>query len=251
MRPLKATLFAMLAMGRSMSVSAHDAGAARSVAAPFGPPVDDQRVYAHALLEQLEYRAAGSDSVSRWDGEAWIGTDTNRLWIRSEGVLDRHGDVQDGQHELLYDRPVTSYWDLQVGVRTDLDSAPERTWAAVGVEGLAPYFLHVSGTAYARGGGHFAAKARLSYDLLLTQRLILQPQLELNAYSSIDPRRRNGSGISDVDAGLRLRYEIRRKFAPYLGVSYQRSFGRTAQYAQMDGQSAKTFNILMGIRSWL
>jgi copper resistance protein B len=219
-------------------------------AAPLGPPVQDQRVYAHALLEQFEYRAGGSDSVSRWDGEAWLGTDTNRLWIRSEGEVNRHGEVADGQQELLYDRPITSFFDLQTGLRLDLDSAAGRAWAAIGVEGLAPEFLHVSAAAYAGDGGRFAAKLQLSCDELVTQRWILQPELELNAYSADDPSRRIGSGVSDLDAGLRLRYEIHRKLAPYLGLGFRRAFARTAQYARADGDPAGTFSVLLGIRTW-
>jgi copper resistance protein B len=250
MRCSKSVLAALLAMGAPALTWAQTNAPSGSAAAPFGAPVDDQRVYVHAVLDEFEYRAAGSDSVSRWEGEAWVGTDTNRVWLKSEGDLTRHGVVKDGEHELFYDRPVTTFFDVQTGVRYDLDSAPGRAWAAFGVEGLAPYFLHLSATAYASDGGHFAAKTQGSYDLLLTQRLILQPQLEVNAYTEQDPRRQLGSGISDVDAGLRLRYEISRKFAPYVGVSYQRAFGRTAQYARVLGEPVDKFSMLLGIRSW-
>ena len=246
----KTFLTALLALGASMLTWAQTNPASGSAAAPFGAPVDDQRVYVHALLDEFEYRAAGNDSISRWEGEAWVGTDTNRVWLKSEGELNRHGDVKDGEHELLYDRPITTFFDVQTGVRYDLDSAPGRAWAAFGVEGVAPYFLHVSATAYASDGGHLAAKAQGSYDLLLTQRLILQPQLEVNAYTKQDARRQLGSGISDVDAGLRLRYEISRKFAPYVGVSYQRAFGRTVQYARALSERSEKFSVLLGIRSW-
>jgi copper resistance protein B len=243
-------LTALLAIGAPMLAWAQRTTAPESVAAPFGAPVDDQRVYVHALLEEFEYRAAGNDSISRWEGEAWVGTDTNRVWLKSEGDLNRHGGVKDGEHELLYDRPITTFFDLQTGLRYDLDSAAGRAWAALGVEGLAPYFLNLSATAYASDGGHFAVKAQGSYDLLLTQRLIVQPQLEANAYTEQDPRRQLGSGVSDVDAGLRLRYEFSRKFAPYAGVSYQRTFARTAQYAQASGERSEKFGVLLGIRSW-
>jgi copper resistance protein B len=241
---------ALFAIGAQMLTWTQSDAASESAAAPFGAPVDDQRVYVHALLEEFEYRASGSDSTSRWEGEAWVGTDTNRVWLKSEGDLNPHGDVKDGEHELLYDRPITTFFDMQAGLRLDLDSAPGRAWAAFGVEGLAPYFLHLSATAYASEGGRFAAKAQASYDLLLTQRVIVQPQLEVNAYTKQDPRRQLGSGVSDVDAGLRLRYEFSRKFAPYVGVSYQRAFARTAQYAEALSEPSKKFSVLLGIRSW-
>ncbi|MEO8467203.1 MAG: copper resistance protein B [Gammaproteobacteria bacterium] len=202
------------------------------------------------MLEQFEYRAAGSDSVLRWDGEVWVGTDTNRLWVKSEGDVDRHGDIRDGRQELLYDRPITSFFDLQAGVRYDVDSLQDRAWVAFGVEGLAPHFVRLSATVYGADGGRFAARVEASHDARITQRLILQTQFEINAYSRDDLARRIGSGISDIDAGVRLRYEIRRKFAPYLGLSYQRTFSQTAQYARAAGESVRTLSLLIGIRSW-
>lgn len=244
------TMVALLAIGASASAWGHDDAMSTSNAAPFGSPVDDERVYVHALLEEFEYRAASSDNVSRWEGEAWVGTDNNRLWLRSEGEVDQHGAVKDGQTELFFDRPVTSFFDLQTGVRYDLDSAPGRAWAALGVEGLAPYFLRGAATVYASDSGHFATKVQGSYDLLITQRLILQPQIEANAYTASDPRRRQGSGFSDLDAGLRLRYEVNRKFAPYLGVSYKRTFAQTATYARADGTPVGDLNVLVGVRAW-
>ena len=250
MRRLKRALIAMLTIGGPVCAWGQSDATSPGIAAPFGPPVDDQRVYVHALLDEFEYRADGGNGFSRWEGEAWVGTDTNRLWVKSEGEVNRHAEVRDGQHEVLYDRPITTFFDLQAGMRYDLDSAPGRAWAAFGVEGLAPHFLHVSATAYFSDGGHVAAKAQGSYDLLLTQRLIVQPRFEVNAYTKEDPRRQLGSGPSNVDAGLRLRYEINRKVAPYLGVSYQRSFARTAHYARSEGVSDGNVSISAGIRCW-
>ena len=226
-------------------------GMASGEAAPFGAPVGDERIYMHALLDQFEYRAGDGASLSRWDGEAWVGTDSSRLLIRSEGEVAPHGQVTDGQHEALYDRPITSFFDLQAGVRADLDSAAGRTWAALGIAGLAPQFVQVAATAYASDGGHFAVKLHASYDELLTQRWILQPELEVNAYSHNDPARRIGSGVADLDAGLRLRYEIRRKFAPYFGVGYERTFAGTARYVRAAGQPVGALRILLGVRAWL
>jgi copper resistance protein B len=239
---------AVAAAGITLSATAHE-GTGASIAAPFGAPVDDQRIFVHALAEQFEYRRDGGAGSGRWEGEAWAGTDTHRLWLKSEGALE-NGTVKDGQQELLYDRPIRSFFDVQAGVRYDLDSRPGRAWAALGIEGLAPYFLHVSATAYASDGGHFAAKAQSSYELLLTQRLILQPQLEIDFYTADDAKRRMGSGLAGLDTALRLRYEIHRKFAPYLGVNYEQVFGRTARYARADGEATHAFNVLIGIRAW-
>lgn len=218
--------------------------------APFGAPIPDQEFYYHAMLDQLEGRF-GVDKSFRWEGEAWAGTDTNRIWLKSEGQTDAKGDVEDGQQELLYDRPIGPYFDLQGGVRLDADSRPGRTWAAVGVEGLAPLFFHVSATGYVSSEGHYAAKLEGDYDLLLTQRLILQPQVELNLYSKDDPRREVGAGLSELDSGLRLRYEFSRKFAPYIGVTYEDGFGDTASYAHASGEHPSALRFAVGLRMWL
>ena len=221
-----------------------------SPSAPYGPPIEDDRVYVHGLLDQAEVRGDATGASLRWMGEAWIGTDENRLWLKSEGQLRAHGQVEDGQQELLYDRPITPFFDLQAGARYGLDSGPGRGWAAVGVQGLAPYRIHVSATAYAGDRGRTAAKLEASSDLLLTQRLILSPQIEINLYGRDDPVRRIGSGLADVDAGLRLRYEITRKVAPYVGVNEQAAFGETARLAHAAGDRAEAIRVVVGVRSW-
>ncbi len=218
-------------------------------AAPFGSPIDDQAIHVHAILNQLEGRFGAGGDAFRWSGEAWAGTDWNRLWLKSEGEAT-NGKVEDGQQELFYDRPISTYFDLQAGVRSDLDSGSGRTWAALGVQGLAPHFFEVSATAYASDTGHYAAKLEGSYDLLLTQRLILQPQIEMNFYTKDDPARRIGSGLSDLDTGLRLRYEITRKFAPYIGVTYEGKFGGTADFARAVGERTDELRFTLGVRTW-
>ncbi len=221
-----------------------------SEAAPYGSPVGDERVYVHGLLDQFEVRTGEGPGALRWDGEAWIGTDSDRLWLKAEGQRDAQGQVSDGRLEALYSRPISPYFDAQAGVRYDLDSLPGRTWAAFGVEGLAPYFFTVDAAGYVSGDGRLAARAMVSHDLLLTQRLILSPEAEVNLYSRDDPRRRIGSGLSDLDAGLRLRYEITRKFAPYLGVVYEGRFGRTADFAHAAGEQADAVKFTVGLRGW-
>jgi copper resistance protein B len=210
----------------------------------------DRSVYAHAILDQAEGRIGGGQNGFRWSGQAWIGTDYDKLWLKSEGFALGKGGVEDGQHELLYDRALSTYLDLQAGVRTDWDSARGRTWAALGVQGLAPLFFDYEATGYLSDGGHAALKLAASYDLPLTQRLILQPEIEMNFYSKADPARRIGAGLSDIDAGLRLRYEMSRKFAPYVGVVYAGKFGETARFARQEGEGATAVQFVFGIRSW-
>jgi copper resistance protein B len=172
------------------------------------------------------------------------------VWLKSEGETT-NGTLEDGQQEIFYDRPITSYFDLQAGARYDLDSRPGRGWAAFGVEGLAPQFFHVAATGYASDRGHYGAKLEASYDQLLTQTIILQPQIEMNFYSKSDPARLVGSGLSDIDAGLRLRYEIGRKFAPYVGVTYEAKFGQTAAFAHAIGERSDGLRFTAGVRAWL
>jgi copper resistance protein B len=213
-------------------------------------PVHDQEIFAHAIFNELEGRINGANSEFRWDGQGWVGTDYNKLWIKSEGTLQGNGTLEDGQDDFLYSRAVSTYFDLQGGLRSDLDSRPTRNWAAFGIQGLAPYFFDLELTGYASSQGHLAAKLEASYDLLITQRLILQPQIELDVYSEGDPARLVGAGFSDIDAGLRLRYELSRKFAPYLGVVYEGKFGQTANFARAAGESTGDVRVVLGIRTW-
>ena len=211
-----------------------------------GAPVEDDHVYVHAVLDELEGRfGGGPEAALRWEGEAWAGTDTQRLWLKSEGQA-RDGQTQGAQHELLYAHPVSEFFDLQAGLRYDLDSRAGRGWAAVGIEGLAPQFFKLSLTAYASDGGHLAAKLRVSRELLLTQRLILESTLEVNGYTRSDPARGVGAGLSDLEAGLRLRYEISRKFAPYGGVVLARDRGPGSVAG-----GATHWRFALGLRAWL
>lgn len=215
------------------------------------PPVEDNQMFAHILFDQFEGRTDGSNSNLRWDGEGWIGTDMSRLWFKSEGFAD-NSKVSDGDIEAFYDHPIprTRYFDAQIGVREDLDSGPRRTLGAVGIEGLAPYFFHIAPTFYFRDGGHVAGRLTTTYDLRIKQRLIAQPELEMNFYNKRDIQRLIGSGLSDLDTGLRLRYEISRKFAPYIGFAYTRKFGDTATLTRQAGETVSAPRLIFGIRFW-
>jgi copper resistance protein B len=251
---------------RSVALAASLAGAAGAAAAQTTPSpalpqhaeepaahemrMMDRAVFAHALLDQFEGRTDGSDTALRWDGQAWIGTDYDKLWLKTEGLRRGDGSVEDGQHELLYGRSISTYFDLQAGFRSDLDSKSNRNWGAIGIEGLAPLFFDVEATAYVSDAGHLASRLKGSYDLLITQRLILQPEIELNLYSKSDPGRDIGAGLSDIDAGLRLRYEFTRKLAPYLGVAFEQKYGGTATFAERAGESTNDVRFVFGIRTW-
>ncbi len=216
--------------------------------APFGYPVGDRRIFVHGLLEEFEGRL-GADNSFRWEGEGWVGGDFNRLWFKSEGKVT-NGKVEDGQQELYYSRPISTYFDVQAGGRYDLDSARGRGWAALGVEGFVPFYVTVAAHVYASDDGRYAAKLEAMDEIHFTQRVILEPQAELDLYTRDDPARRIGAGVSDLDAGLRLRDEITRKFAPYVGVTYEQKFARTADFARANGESTNEVRLTVGIRSW-
>lgn len=215
------------------------------------PPVEDNTIFYHVLFNQLEGRTNGPDNEFRWDGEGWIGTDMNKIWFKSEGVVE-HGKMSDGDQEVLYDRPIPylRYFDFQAGVRYDLDSAPGRTWGAIGIEGLAPYFFEFAPTFYFSNRGYFAGRVEGSYDILITNRVIAQPQFELNFYSKSDPSRGVGSGLSELDTGLRIRYEVTRKFAPYIGFAYTGDFGKTADFIRAEGGNPEDPRLVIGVRLW-
>ncbi len=218
----------------------------------FGQPVMDQDIFAHFILNQNEGRLGrldGIDTHYRWSGQGWVGTDYDKLWVTTEGAVKK-GQVEDGQHEFLYSRAVSPYFNLQGGLRTDLDSSRTRNWAAFGVTGLAPFFFEIEVTGYVSPRGHLAARIEVDHDFLITNRLILRPQLEFNFYSKSDPARGNGAGLSEIDAGLRLRYEFSRKFAPYIGVAYEGKFGQTAKLARQAGDSTGDVRVVAGIRIW-
>jgi copper resistance protein B len=246
--PVAALLFAAAVSGASAQTAPSPPMSVGTV--ELGHPVMDNMIFVHGILDQFEGRTDGRTPDLRWSSEGWIGTDYDKFWVKTEGFRRRDGSVDDGKHEFLYSRAISTYFDLQAGLRSDIDSQRNRNWAAFGFEGLAPLFFHVSGTGYVRDSGHFAANFEASYDLLLTNRLILQPEVEINLYSKSDPARLIGAGLSDIDTGVRLRYEFDRKFAPYIGVAYEGKFGQTASFARRAGESTSGVRFVFGIRSW-
>ena len=240
----------IVAVFAAVSASPLQAGQAEhGELAPYGMAMHDDMPLFHLLMEEFEYRAVGEGAFA-WDGQAWYGNDTHRLWFKSEGEIS-DGRFEHGRHEILYDRPISTYFDLQTGIRADIDDDPGRGWFAFGVQGLAPYFFEVSTTAYVGHSGRFAADAEASFDLLLTQRLILQPKAEINLYAKNDPARGIASGFTTFESGLRLRYEITRKFAPYIGLNYDRKFGATKRLAVANGEDAEAVWLVFGIHAWI
>ena len=206
-------------------------------------------VQSYWLLDRLEVSDADNGTALGWEAMAWVGGDIQRIWLRSEGeAVD--GRIEHGDMEVLYGRSVRPWWDVLAGVRQDVGEGPSRTWAAFGVQGLSPYKFEVAATAYIGQGGRTALRAEAEYDTLLTNRLILQWRAEANAYGKADPLAGIGSGLSTVEFGARLRYEITRQFAPYFGVEHDRAFGNTADLRRNAGHDAGDTRVVAGVRVW-
>lgn len=215
-----------------------------------GMDMADDPLVGMLLVDRLEYRhARGGGSAVAVDGEAWYGRNFDKLWLKFEGERAA-GRLHDFRGEALWSHALAPFWDAQVGVRHDFGAGSGRTWAAFGVEGLAPYRFETEATLYVGQGGRTAARIAFEYEARVTQRLVLQPSLEANFYGRDDPGRGLGAGLSDVEAGLRLRYEIRREFAPYLGLVRQQRFGRSRGYARALGDSDADWQFVAGVRVW-
>ena len=211
--------------------------------------MDDDATYYKVSLDRLEWRPGGDESALAWNAKAWVGKDFNRLYLRSDGE-SVNGTATHAAVEGFWLRPVSRWWNVAVGLRQDLRPDPARRWLALGAVGLAPYRVAVEATAYLAAGGRTALRLEAEYDLLLTNRLVLQPRVELNAYGQGDRLRDTGSGLSSAEAGLRLRYELRREIAPYVGLAWARRFGATADMARAAGREAGDLQAVAGLRAW-
>ena len=214
-----------------------------------GHAVHDRSLHYFALFDQLEWQASGETSGLNVDAKGWVGRDRDRLWFRAEGNGE-DGRVGDAQAHLLYGRQVSRWWDVVAGIRQDVQPGPAQTWAAIGVQGLAPYRFEIEATAYVGGSGRTQARFEVEYELLVTNRLVVQPQLEAEIFGRSDAARGIGAGLSATDFGLRLRYEFRRELAPYLGVTWQQKHGKTADLAREAGNAAAGARFAAGLRLW-
>ncbi len=215
------------------------------------PRLADEQSFASLLVDRLETVRNDDNTRGAYDLQAWYGRDYNRLVLKAEGDIS-DGKLEEADTELLWGHAVATFWDTQLGLRYESsEEQPDRSWLAFGVQGLAPYWFELDVTAYLGENGRSALGLSAEYELLFTQKLILQPRLEANFYGKDDPDRARGTGLSDITAGLRLRYEIRREFAPYLGIEWAGRFGETADYARAAGESKDETRVVLGLRFWL
>ena len=201
------------------------------------------------LFDRLEWQDRDAGDTLDWKTRAWIGRDFDRLWLRTEGSRTRGGSGS-GEAELLWGRPVARWWDAVAGLRQDFGAGPSRTYLAFGLQGLAPYWFETEVTAYIGDGGQAGLRLDLEQEWLLTNRLILAPEVELDYWRQDDPEAGIGSGLGGLKAGLRLRYEIRRELAPYLGVEWSGKLGDTAALARAAGEARRDTRLVAGLRIW-
>jgi len=209
----------------------------------------DDPLLTMVMIDKLEFGLTDESIPQRLEMQAWAGYDLSKLWLKSD-VEREGGNTDSADVEVLYGRAISPYWDVRVGWKHDFEPTPSRDWAAIGIYGLAPYFFEVDSTAYINSSGQVSLDLSVEYEVLFTQRLILSPEIEAVINGSDDSDTGSGSGVSSIEAGLRLRYEIRREFAPYIGVHWERSYGNTADFDRVKGEDIDDFYVVVGIRAW-
>jgi len=214
-----------------------------------GHAAHDTAVNYFVLFDQLEWQSLDGGDSGAWDTQGWVGGDRNRFWFRTEGDV-RNASFAATQTHVLVGRAIARWWDIVAGVRQDVRPGAAQTWAAIGIQGIAPYWFDIQATAYVGASGRTHFRVETEYDLLLTNRLVLQPLLETEIYGKGDPEHGFGAGLATLDLGVRLRYEIRREIAPYVGLVWSRKFFGTADLAEAAGETPPGARLAIGVRIW-
>ena len=203
------------------------------------------------MVDRLERDFTDEEDYSYLDGQAWVGSSTNKLWFKGESGR-KSGDLFDSNLEAYYSHAIAAYWDAQIGVRRDFseNNKPARNWLGFSFQGLAPYKFETDVTGYVGTSGRTAMRVRGGYNVLITQRLIFWPEVELNLYGKDDSERSLGKGLADSRLTLRLRYDIRRELAPYIGVQWTKLYSDTADYARESGEAINDVQLVVGVRMW-
>ena len=214
-----------------------------------GHTVHDGGFHYQVLFDQLEWQFIHGVHGVRWDSRSWFGGDRHRVWVRSEGeALD--GNVEVAESQVLLGRSISPWFDVVAGVGFDVRPGPAHMWFAAGVQGIAPQWLDVQATGFIGPSGHTAARIEIESDLVLTNRLMLQPLVELSIVGKADPERGIDTGLSTGEVGFRLRYEIKREIAPYFGVVWHRKLFGTGDFAEEQGRDSGGWHIVAGVRTW-
>jgi copper resistance protein B len=200
--------------------------------------------------DRLEYQLRDDEDLALWDLQGWWGGDLNKAWLKTEGEWIDGAGLEYAELQLLYSRAIAAFWDLQLGTRYDFRPQPETAYLAFGVQGLAPYHFEVDLAAFLSEDGDLSARAEFEYDLRLSRRWLLQPRLEFNAAFSDVPALSLSRGVTDLEVGLRLRYEFRPEFAPYIGLEYSRLYGDSAREARAEQLEDSGWGLALGLRAW-
>lgn len=211
--------------------------------------MNDDPLLAKVMISQFEIRGGEGEDPFVWEGQGWIGKDLNKFWFKTDGEV-ADGETEGAEIQALYSRAIAPYWDVQLGWRRDIRPEPNRDWLTVGLQGLAPYWFEIDTALFIGKDSRVGARLQGEYEILFTQKLILSPEVEVNFYSKDDPEVGSGSGLSDLELGLRLRYEIRREFAPYIGINWEKVYGSTADFRRLEGRDVSDFRVVAGIRAW-
>lgn len=209
----------------------------------------DDPVLTKVMIDQFETRSTGGPDPLVIEAQGWIGKDLHKLWIKAD-IEQVSGETEESELQFLYSWAIYSYWDFQIGLRHDARPTPNRDWLAIGFQGLAPYFFEVDAALFIGEDGQTALRLEAEYEVLFTQKLILTPEIEVNFHGKNDEAVGTGSGLSDMELGLRLRYEIRREFAPYIGINWTKKYGNTADFARAEGEETSDAQFVMGFRAW-
>ncbi len=206
--------------------------------------------YGMLLGDRVETRFADEVDGYVWDVQGWYGSGRNRAWVKTEGEGEFGHTPESAELQLLYSRLIAPFWDWQVGLRHDFSPNPELTHAVLGIQGVVPYEFELDSALFIDEDGEVTARLEVEYNVNITQRLVLQPRLELNAAFSDIPQVDRGSGLNATELGLRLRYQVRREFAPYIGISWERLHGETRDIARRAGEPASITAVVAGVRFW-
>jgi copper resistance protein B len=199
-------------------------------------------------IDQLETRS-GDEDPNVLEAQAWLGYDLNKLWLKTE--IERvDGTNESAELQLLYGRAISPFWDFQIGVKRDFDPQPERNWAVIGFQGLSPYYVEIDAALFIGESGRSAFRFEAEYEQMITQRVVFIPEIELNFFGQTDLETETGSGLASSEVGLRLAYEIRREFAPYIGVNWEAKHGETKRLAKQHGENTEDTQFVVGVKAW-
>ncbi|HFS85054.1 MAG TPA: copper resistance protein B [Epsilonproteobacteria bacterium] len=213
------------------------------LALPLSAGMEDNPLLSKVTFDQFEYQASDAKALS-WDTSVWVGYDLNKLYLYTEGEKPRDGSTE-SENQLVLSHAIAPFWDLQYGIGYDKTEDADQTWGVLAISGLAPYYFETRAALLVGEDGNIGLRVGLEYEALFTQRLILTPSLESDFYTKETPEMGLGKGLSNITAGLRLRYEIRREFAPYIGVEWSKNFGNTDDFNPLDETYA-----VAGVRWW-